>query len=152
MLPCHKRAHSVRVQVFKQAHLLQRNTQGMSDDSNGGLKRTPKQQFRSSRWSWSALLIAGLALGVAVHHGSASLHSWQWEELGHVKPLLWLPFSFTQTSRANATSCLVQVSSPVEGCSAFSLRLMIVTALPPTSKQFRLESTNLPWVVSDGPF
>ena len=130
----------MRVQVFKQAHLLRWYPQGMSDDSNGGLKKTPKQQFRSSRWSWSALLIAGLALAVAVHHGSASLHSWQWEELGHVKPLLWLPFSFTQPSRANATSCLVQVSSPVEASSALSLRLISVTALTPTLKALQVGS------------
>ena len=130
----------MRVQVFKQAHLLHWNPQGMSDDSNGGLKKIPKQQFRSSRWSWSALLIAGLALAVGVHHGSASLHSWQWEELGHVKPLLWLPFSFTQPSRANATSCLVQVSFAVEGSSVLSLRLIILTALPPTLKPIQIAS------------
>ena len=55
------------------------------------------------------MLLAGFALALAVHHGSASLHTWQWEELGSVQPLLWLPFSFSQPHESNATACLVQV-------------------------------------------
>ena len=69
------------------------------------------------------MLLAGFALALAVHHGSASLHTWQWEELGSVQPLLWLPFSFSQPRESYATACSVQVRTGLQGSSS----LLIMT-------------------------
>ena len=81
----------------------------MTDDSVKEPCRAGKQQSMPSKRSWIALLFAGLGVALAVHRGSTLLQSWQWEELGSVQPLLWLPISFRQPQDANATALLVQV-------------------------------------------
>ena len=81
----------------------------MTDDSAKESCRTGKQQSMPSKRSWIALLFAGLGVAVAVHRGSTLLQTWQWEELGNVQPLLWLPISFRQPQNENATAYLVQV-------------------------------------------
>ena len=101
----------------------------MTDDSSSRPSSAEKQQSKSSRWNWSAVLLAGFALALAVHHGSGSLHTWHWEELGSVQPLFCLSFSFSQPHESNATACLVQVRSELHGASVCS-PLLIMTDIP----------------------
>lgn len=81
----------------------------MSDDSAKEFCRPGKQQSMPSTRSWIALLLAGLGVALAVHSGSTFLQTWQWEELGNVQPLFWLPTPFRQPQHANATAHLLQV-------------------------------------------
>ncbi len=93
----------------------------MTDDSTKKSCRTGKQQSMPSTRSWFALLFAGLGVAVAVHRGSTLLQTWQWEELGNVQPLLWLPISFRQPQNENATAHLVQVGYVSENSSVQQL-------------------------------
>ena len=59
--------------------------------------------------NWIALLLAGLGVALAVHSGNTFLQRWQWEELGSVQPLFWLPTPFRQPQNLNATAYIAQV-------------------------------------------